>query len=724
MDGFHIRFLSDVAEQGLVSLEIHHDAWLVLLSYLIASAGSLSAFSIIHHLTSVRRLLMRRIWIFVGSLCLGGGIWSMHFIGMLAMKAPIALRYDLPVTLLSLMVALAASGLAILYMSQPAPHVGRKILAASIIGLGIAAMHYCGMAAIRSQAQIFYVPGLFALSILIAVSACFAALQLATLIRTHLRFNRHGARHVSALVMGGAITSMHFTGMAAMRLMVPQGQDLPTVDSDHTLHLVLIVAMITLAILGGSVIASWVERKLEAKERDLQRVNALLRQLDHAKASLEQAAHYDALSELLNRRGFTRVFAAVLQEHQFTGRQLAIMFLDIDHFKRVNDTLGHDAGDQLLKVVAQRIRGALRGRDLVARFGGDEFCVAASLDASSSAQMVAQRLLDQIKQPINLEGRVIIMTTSIGISIYPQDGETQEELLKHADLALYESKGSGRNALHFFNPNLRQKATLALQLEEDLRHSLQRDSDLLLHYQPIIDLATGRMTKVEALVRWQHPKHGLLSPDRFIGIAEANGFIDLLDDWVMRQACKDLRQLNNSGYTQLRLGVNCSALNLTHDHLPKRVEQLLEEAGCHPNQFDLEVTESALLSNINRAIDLLDRIRQLGVTLSIDDFGTGYSSLAYLRRLPLDTLKIDRSFIQDVVSSAPDREIVNAIIAMAHALHLKVVAEGVETSEQLELLRQCKCDQVQGYLISKPVELSELMRRFPANAQPLGAITS
>ena len=300
------------------------------------------------------------------------------------------------------------------------------------------------------------------------------------------------------------------------------------------------------------------------------------------------------------------------------------------------------------------------------------------------------------------------MTTSIGISVFPDDGTSSIELLKHADLALYQSKGGGRNSLNFFSPNLTTRASLELQIEEELRQALNEDTGLLLHYQPIIDLKLGRVAKLEALIRWQHPEHGLLGPDRFINIAEANGLIAELDHWVLRRACTDLATLSRLGWQQLGVAVNCSALNLVREELAEDIENALYSSGIAPHRLELEVTENALMGNISNTSQLLRQIRALGVSLSIDDFGTGYSSLAYLKRLPLNTLKIDRSFIQDIQTSSQDMEIVQAIIVMAHTLQLQVVTEGVETTQQLELLSRYGCDFIQGYLISRPVPFEAL----------------
>ncbi|HJR29996.1 MAG TPA: bifunctional diguanylate cyclase/phosphodiesterase, partial [Pseudomonas sp.] len=346
--------------------------------------------------------------------------------------------------------------------------------------------------------------------------------------------------------------------------------------------------------------------------------------------------------------------------------------------------------------------------DVVARFGGDEFCILISLHDREEARQMAQRILQKMKDPIELSGRRMVMTTSIGISLFPEDGKTCEELLKNADLALYQSKDSGRNGLHFFSSNLKTRATLELQLEEELRYALREDTGLMLYYQPIYDLKNAQVSKLEALIRWQHPVHGLLTPDRFIAIAEANDLIAELDNWVLRKACEDLGELSRQGCDDLKIAINCSPLNLAREALADEIEHALRVCGVAPQRLELEVTENALMGNISNTLVLLRQIRALGVSLSIDDFGTGYSSLAYLRRLPLNTLKIDRSFIQDIPKATQDMEIVQAIIVMAHTLHLQVVTEGVETFEQYDFLERHGCDFVQGHLLSPPVPLAEL----------------
>ena len=709
MEWLGLPFITGLPDGRQVILSCTHNPFLVLLAYLVACVGSFATLDMAERVDHAQKPESQRLWRLVGTACLAGGIWAMHFIGMLAFQAPVEIRYALPITLVSLLIALLASWLVMFTLSQAQQTLWIYVKASVCIGLGIAAMHYVGMGAMRSEAAAYFEPALFTLSVLIAMLAGLAALLIARQLRGGIGLPHRLKKYTASLVLGAGLFSMHFTGMAAFNLVLPAGSVLtPPGENDH-LQLGLTVAIMTLLIIGSSISAALADKKLQHKERDLQRVNALLSQLDQARMSLQQVAHYDALTNLVNRRGFNQLFAEKLSEKTNEGGMLAVVFLDIDHFKRINDSLGHDAGDELLKVLASHIKGSVRSHeDVVARFGGDEFCILIGLHDREEARQMAQRIMMKMKEPIELSGRRMVMTTSIGISLFPEDGRTCEELLKNADLALYQSKGNGRNGLNFFSANLKTRATLELQLEEELRHALRENTGLMLYYQPIFDLKTGLVSKLEALVRWQHPVHGLLSPERFIAIAEANGLIAELDNWVLRKACEDLSELSRQGCEGLRIAVNCSPLNLAREELADEIEQALRVAGVAPQRLELEVTENALMGNIANTLVLLRQIRALGVSLSIDDFGTGYSSLAYLKRLPLNTLKIDRSFIQEIPESTQDMEIVQAIIVMAHTLHLQVVTEGVETLEQYDFLERYGCDFVQGYLFSRPVPLAEL----------------
>ncbi|WP_236217893.1 putative bifunctional diguanylate cyclase/phosphodiesterase [Pseudomonas rhodesiae] len=710
MEWLGLHFFTDLPANGHLLLNCSHNPFLVLLAYLVACAAGFGTLDMAERVGHVEDPTARRHWRWLGAGCLAGGIWSTHFISMLAFQAPIAIHYELLTTFASLLIALVASLFAMKTLSHTTVRLHQYLLAAVWMGLGIALMHYVGMSAMRSQAQMYFDSWLLLGSIGIAIGASLAALLLSSYLRTGAGIFHQLLKYAASLMLGAGIISMHFTGMAALQLMVPTGADLSLRLDNNPIQLGLSVAVITLLVIGSSISAALADKKLQHKERDLRRVNALLSELDQARASLQQVAHYDALTSLLNRRGFNQIFAEKVAEKTVTHGMMAVIFLDIDHFKRINDSLGHDAGDQLLTVLASHIKSSVRSHaDVVARFGGDEFCILISIHHRDEARHLAQRIMQKMKEPVELAGRRMVMTTSIGISLFPDDGQTCEELLKTADLALYQSKDAGRNSLNFFSSNLKARATLELQLEEELRNALRTGTQLVLFYQPIFDMKLGKVSRLEALVRWQHPQHGLLAPDRFIEIAENNGLIAELDHWVLRQACHDLSLLTDRGYTDLTLSVNCSALNLARDELADEIEDALRFSGLAANRLELEVTENALMGNISSTLALLRQIRSLGVSLAIDDFGTGYSSLAYLKRLPLNTLKIDRSFIQDIPKSTADLEIVQAIIGMAHTLHLHVVTEGVETQSQFELLHALGCDFIQGYLLSPAVAVSDII---------------
>lgn len=710
MELLGLHFFSDLPENGHLLLNCSHNPFLVLLAYLVACAAGFGTLDMAERVGHVEDPTARRHWRWLGAVCLAGGIWSTHYISVLAFEAPVVIHYEWIMTLVSLLIALAAAWFAMQTLSHPHPRVRQCLAAAVWMGLGIALMHYVGMSAMRSQAQAYFDSQLFMASVAIAIGASLAALWLSIALRKGAGVFHQLLKYAASLVLGAGILSMHFTGMAAMQLVVTAGADLLLPQDNHPIQLGLSVAIITLLVIASSISAALADKKLQHKERDLRRVNALLGELDQARASLQQVAHYDALTSLLNRRGFNLIFAEKIAEKTRSNGMMAAIFLDIDHFKRINDSLGHDAGDQLLTVLAGHIKGSVRSHeDVVARFGGDEFCILISIHHRDEARHLAQRIMQKMKTPIELAGRRMVMTTSIGISLFPEDGLTCEELLKTADLALYQSKDTGRNSLNFFSSNLKTRAFMELQLEEELHMALRARNELVLFYQPIFDMKRGRITRLEAMVRWQHPHHGLLAPDRFIGIAESNGLIAELDHWVLRQACHDLSLLSDKGYGELTMAVNCSTLNLGRDELVDEIEDALRSSGIGANRLELEVTENALMGNISSTLAKLRQIRALGVSLAIDDFGTGYSSLAYLKRLPLNTLKINRSFIQDISQSSADIEIVEAIVGMAHTLHLQAVIEGVETQAQFELLLKHGCDFVQGYLLSPAVPVDEVI---------------
>ena len=420
---------------------------------------------------------------------------------------------------------------------------------------------------------------------------------------------------------------------------------------------------------------------------------------------LAYQANYDSLTHLPNRQLALDRLAQALKRARRDDNLVLLMFLDLDHFKQVNDTLGHASGDLLLIEAAQRLKYALRDSDTVARLGGDEFVViCADLQSREGADKLAQELLDAFSAPFRIHGREFFISASIGMAFYPDDGEESELLLKNADLALYQAKYGGRAGYSFFNNQMDQAANQRLAMESHLRHAIERD-ELYVLYQPIVELETGSMVAVEALLRWNNPKLGNVPPDEFIPLAEETGFIHEMGEWVFKQACKDAAEWQRN--RPIRLAVNISPRQFNSPaRFVETVLGTLEQTGLPPSQLELEITEGALLIDMPEVSRLLEEFESMGIRLSIDDFGTGYSALSYLQRFPFDVLKIDRSFIQDVLSNHLTSTLARAILAMAQALDLEVIGEGVETEEQAKYLREVGCDLAQGYLFSKPVDRS------------------
>jgi diguanylate cyclase (GGDEF)-like protein len=436
---------------------------------------------------------------------------------------------------------------------------------------------------------------------------------------------------------------------------------------------------------------------------------------ERTQANLYSLAHIDALTGLPNRLLFLdRLNQTMVQAHR-NERLVAVMLLDLDRFKAINDTLGHTMGDLLLKSVAERLATCVREDDTVARLGGDEFTVLLpEIRYIQDAAAVAQKILDALAQPFFLDGHEVFIGASIGISLYPFDDELSA-LLRNADTAMYVSKQHGGNTYQFYTAEMSTASLRRLSLEGALRRALER-GEFVLHYQPQIDLARGEIVGAEALVRWQHPDLGLLGPMEFIPLAEENGLIIPLGEWVLRAACAQNRAWQNAGLPPIRVAVNLSVRQFHQKNLADIVARILGQTGLDAHRLELEITESCLMQNTQTTVTLLTELNRLGVRISIDDFGTGYSSLAYLKRFPIDTLKIDRSFVCDIDTDPNDAAIVKAIIALAQSLEMHVIAEGVETQNQLDFLRTYQCNEIQGYLISRPLpagDFAALLAREP-----------
>ncbi|MCG0313140.1 MAG: EAL domain-containing protein, partial [Calditerricola sp.] len=432
---------------------------------------------------------------------------------------------------------------------------------------------------------------------------------------------------------------------------------------------------------------------------------------------IKHQALHDPLTDLPNRRLFHDRLAHAIREAKETQRKVAVLFLDLDRFKNINDTLGHILGDELLRHVAKRLSSCVPREGVLARIGGDEFAVLLpALTARAEAERVAKDIVDRFTQPIALGERSLYVSISVGISLYPDDGDDCPTLIKNADMAMYCAKEEGGNRYRFFTPGMRLETVQRWQLENGMRQALEL-GELQLVYQPQVEAQTGRMVGVEALLRWHHPEQGVMSPATFIPLAEETGFIVPIGDWVLRTACAQAKAWQEAGLPPIRVAVNLSARQFQEGRLEATVRRVLAETGLEPQFLELEITEGIMMTNHTQTVEQLHRLKALGVKVAIDDFGTGYSSLGYLKKFPIDTLKIDKSFIRDCTDVPEDAAIVKAVIALAKNLNIPVVAEGVENPRQLAFLCAEGCDVIQGYLYSPPVsaeEVAELLRQQSA----------
>jgi diguanylate cyclase (GGDEF)-like protein/PAS domain S-box-containing protein len=448
---------------------------------------------------------------------------------------------------------------------------------------------------------------------------------------------------------------------------------------------------------------------------------------EQVRERLHHRAYYDALTGLPNRQLFNDRLQQVIAMAQREQRGAALLFLDLDRFKEINDTLGHGVGDGVLKAIANRIARTLRETDTFSRLGGDEFTVIIpSIRDGRDAALVAEKIIQRFGAPFQVAGHELFLSTSIGIALYPQHGATPEELLKHADTAMYLAKENGRNLFQFYQPAMSEPIRRQLEMDIELRRALNA-GEITIAYQPLVSLAQGRIVGVEALARWSHPRFGVVPPGVFIPIAEHAGVVGQLGEHILSTAIRQVAQWRESGLGDLRLAVNLSVLQLRRPGLTELIEALYAETGFPLTQLEIEITEGALLEKGELSAAVLLKLSQLGCLIAIDDFGTGYSSLSYLRRLPIHRLKIDRSFVDQVQDDGHDAAIAASIIAMAHHLQLKVTAEGVETAEQLEFLRRHHCDEAQGYLFSAPrppEDVEALLRADAAGASTVARLAS
>jgi diguanylate cyclase (GGDEF)-like protein/PAS domain S-box-containing protein len=771
-----------------------HDLRLVALAAVICALASVTAISLLHH---VRRSTgqMRLMWLGISAASTGFGIWATHFIAMLAFSPGIASAYDVPLTFLSLIAAIVLTGAGLAVAVAPGL-TAAAWLGGAVVGGGIAAMHYTGMAAFEIQGRIVWDPTLVAASIALGGLIGAAALPVG------LQSDTVKAKCLGALLLTLAICSHHFTAMGAAAIVpdpriefsaaaLPSAWLATAVAFASFVIIALALAGVALemrdrrhaeleadrmrglanaaveglvvcegetivtvndnfAVLIGSPADSLVGAKLEqflpeegtrlrlcerpnqAIEGDLLHadgsktpVELILRHVDfagkphraiavrdlQARKQAEQQirflAHHDALTGLPNRSSFNKKLDQEIAAAITTGRRLAVLCLDLDRFKEVNDLFGHAAGDKMLQSVARRITGILDEGQMVARLSGDEFAIIApGLSNPAAAGRIAENILEALQAGSDNPDADPPASTSIGIALCPMDATDRNALLSHADTALYRAKNEGRGIYRFFEASMGAAVRDRRLLEHDLRNAIPR-GEMRLVYQPQKDIRSGAVVGFEALLRWKHPTRGEVSPAEFIPIAEDSGVILSIGEWVLRSACAEATRWASP----LTIAVNVSVVQIHNANFPHVVHEVLFETGLAPSRLELEITETALVRDLNRALATLRRIKMLGVRIAMDDFGTGYSSLSNLRAFPFDKIKIDGTFIKSVNHNEQAAAIVRSVLGLGRALNLPVLAEGVETAAELDFLSGELCNEAQGYLLGKPGDIEDFRRQ-------------
>jgi diguanylate cyclase len=808
----------------------HYNIPLVILSISIAVISSYTSLNIVNRLI-VSKGSLRKVWLSAGAFSLGFGIWSMHFVAMLAMHLSIPVTYDIFLVVLSIIAAVVSCGIAFFIVSRGLRRKFYIFVGAIFIGTGVVSMHYIGMEAMNMEATIQYDPFLLVLSFIIAFFAALAALFLLFSFQTGADVDGFSIRKMlSSVAMGIAISGMHYTGMAAASF---------DLDPNHTHHtmgtsinsdvMAYVVGLGMIVILGCVIVSIYLDRRFQSKTSQLEFMDNIYQSLimtandaiilgdskgniiswnraaeaifgykekevigkplqliipphlreahqqginrylatnvphvmgktlellglrkngeefpielslstlrkgeeilfsgivrdiserKESEAKINELVYRDPLTNLPNRRFLNNHLAMCIEQASLNHQMLAVMFIDLDRFKYVNDTLGHGSGDALLVEAAARMESCIEKKDMLARQGGDEYILIFPHTPHQKVANIAKSILEKLNEPFVIDHNEVFISGSIGISMYPADGEDAEVLIKNADTSMYRAKELGKNNYQFYTPDMNELMAKKMNLELGLRRALENE-EFELYYQPQIDVKTGELEGVEALIRWKHPELGLVAPNEFIPLAEETGLIVPIGNWVIRAACEQAKCWVDSGRPNIRIGINISARQFQQPDFVETVERILEETKLDARYLDLELTES-IIQNPEYALPVMEQLKLMGVKLSLDDFGTGYSSLSYLRSFPLDSLKIDRSFIQSVNQEVKDEAIVKTIINLASSLNLNVIAEGVETTDQLQLLNNLGCNEYQGYLYSRPVPASELVMHGDGSRAAVG----
>lgn len=657
-----------------------HNPWLLLAALAVCIISSWGVIRLFSRATT-RKNIQKIVWHFLTAILAGSAIWSTHFIALIGFDSGVSFEFDPAFTTISLLVAMvgAACGFVVAASGwfRLAPLIG-----GGIVGLAVSAMHYAGMIAYRVQGIVSWNEDYVVASIACAIAFSAGAFHVA--MRSEASKYSEGLA-VALLVL--AILTLHLTGMTAFRvapLLIEGRYSNPAALQALGFAVAGVAVLIGCAGLAGYLIDEGVRAE--------------------SYKQLQQMALHDSLTGLPNRRSFNERLDQEIQLAKTTGGKVALVEIDLDRFKEINDLRGHAAGDEVLKNLAERMTGVLEESDFVARLGGDEFAAFHRTSTPADLSDFLARIEAVLSQVINIDGYEFMPGASIGVAVYPDNATDKVTLVNNADLAMYRAKADVSQTVCFYEPSMDEVVRARRSLANELREAMLRDQ-LVVHYQVQTSVSTGAIVGYEALLRWEHPERGFISPSEFIPIAEENGLIIQLGEWVLRTACRDAASWNPS----YKVSVNVSPVQFAHVDLHKVIMETLVMSGLPAERLELELTETTIFANKERSLHILRQIKALGVKVALDDFGTGYSSLDTLRSFPFDKIKLDRSFIIEVESSLQAKAIIRAVLALGQSLAIPVLAEGIETEGQLELLRNEGCNEVQGYLLGRPAPLDRII---------------
>lgn len=653
----------------IACVAILHNPWLVALAALVCLGGGWVGLRLFRR-GRTRSGRQRAGWTFLAAVATGASVWCTHFIAMLAYEVAAPVTFEPVLTMVSLLVAVCGAMVAFHVASSG----GRLMQSAggAALGLAISSMHYAGMLAYRVDGIVHWDAAYIAASVVVAVVFGAGAILAAASDRTWISLGFFAA----------AVVGLHFTGMTAMAV-EPLATGALLTDPAVVASVAVAVAGVALLIVGTGVASHVIDTDTVARNVE----------------TLRQMALNDSLTGLPNRASFSAHLENELERARISGNKLAVIGIDLDKFKEINDIRGHEAGDQALKIIGWRLSGLLRDGEFVARIGGDEFSASKPYADQRDLHDFLARIEKELFAPMRIDDFEIVSGASIGVSVFPQDGDSTARLVGNADLAMYRAKADVSRAVCFYEAAMDERARERRDLALELRRSVEL-GQLELHYQVQQSVAErGSVVGYEVLLRWKHPTRGYVSPSEFIPLAEETGTILHIGEWVLREACREAADWPGKE----KIAVNLSAVQLAHSDMPRLVHEILLETGLPASRLELEITESSIIQDKVRSLHALRRIRAFGVTIAIDDFGTGYSSLETLRAFPFDRIKLDRSFMSEVEHSAQARAIIRAVLALGKSLDISVLAEGVETEEQLALLQREGCTEAQGFLLGRPM---------------------